>query len=366
MVHASIAVHNARSPRRSAAVPASACIALAVALATPSALGDTGIALDWRAPAECPSQDQIIAKVEKLLGSRKARPAAPIEVTASVSRETNGFRVRIEAQRAEAQARELKGASCAAIANATALILAMMIDPSVASDVAKKTPPNPPDPPAPDAPKPPLAAAPAEPEVTHIPAAPPRASTPPQAASIPPAQAAREPSRAEPIVSSGLLAWAGLDVGSLPGPAAGFGVNVLARYGAQQFEIGAGVFPERSATIPERPSAGGKIGLTTVTAGTCRTLLPGFIELSPCVALELGLMHARGFGVTSTERVSVFWAAARGGGTLAFRPITRLGLLLRIEGVVPLTAPRFLLGGVGEVHKPSPGARGALGISLDL
>jgi hypothetical protein len=167
-------------------------------------------------------------------------------------------------------------------------------------------------------------------------------------------------------VSSGLLAWAGLDVGSLPGAAVGFGVTGLARYGAQQFELGAGVWPDRSATIPERPSAGGDISLVTLAPGTCRTLLSGVIELSPCAALEIGLMHARGFGVTSTEHVSVFWAAARGGGALTFKPVRRLGLLLRIEGVVPLTAPRFLIGGVGEVHKPSPGGRGAVGVSYDL
>lgn len=380
--------------RRAKAALASTFLALAVALTASRAPGETGISLDWRAPADCPGEAQIMANVERLLGSRAARPAEPIEVVATVSRDAGGFRVRIETKRAEAQVRELRGASCAAIANATALILAMMIDPSVASAAAAKAPP--PDPPAPAPPEQAPAApaalpAPAEAQVPRAPAGslepsapapvspsgapapPPRASTPPPAststpartAAPPPPQDARAPAAA-PRLSFGLMAWSGIDVGTLPGPTAGFGVTGLSRYGAQQFELGAGLWLDRAATVPERPSAGGEIGLVAMAAGTCRSLLRGPVEIAPCLAIELGVMHARGFGVTSTQHASVFWAALRGGGAVTFRPTQALGLLVRIEGIAPITSPRFLLGGVGEVHTPTPGVRGALGVSYEL
>lgn len=395
-VRASIAVHLAQSL-------ASAGLLLAIALAPSHARADAGIALDWRAPAECPSADQVMAKVDRLLGNRTARPAAPIAVVASVARDGSSFRVRIEARRAETQVRELKGASCTAVANATALILAMMIDPSVASadadaGAAEKAPAAPADTHAPSAPKPPISTAAGEPAETAKPSAPgenaedlpaphspnapagpapPAPSGPPKPPAAPPrtetsekpaapAKTKAPPSDSGPAVSSGLMAWAGVDVGSLPGAAVGFGIAGLARYGATQFELGAGVFPDRSATLPERPSAGGDIGLVALSAGVCRALLEGLVELSPCASLELGLMHAAGFGVPSTERASVFWAGARGGGALTLRPVKPLGLHLRVEGLVPLTAPRFLLDGVGEVHQPSPGLRAALGVSLGL
>jgi hypothetical protein len=57
----------------------------------------------------------------------------------------------------------------------------------------------------------------------------------------------------------------------------------------------------------------------------------------------------------------------RGGGALAFAPVSRLWLVLRLEAVVPLVAPTFILGGVGgvgQVHQPGPGGRGALGVEL--
>ena len=392
--------------RRAKAALASASLALAAALITSQAPGETGISLDWRAPAECPGEAQIMANVERLLGSRTARPAEPIEVVASVSRDKSGFRVRIETRKAEAQVRELRGASCAAIANATALILAMMIDPSVASAARATAPSGSSDPPAPAPPSPPPAA-PAEAQTPPSPAgsvgtpapapsgapgqpgtavpstrgpsaAPPRPSTPARAAAAPPPTstpkraAAALPAQAPPApavaprLSFGLMGWAGADVGTLPGPTAGFGVTGLSRYGAQQFELGAGVWLDRSARIRERPPAGGDIGLVAMAAGTCRSLLQGIVVLSPCLALELGVMHASGFGVTTTQHASIFWAALRGGASLTYRPTESLGLVLRLEGVLPLTEPRFLLGGVGEVHQPTPGARGTLGVSYDL
>lgn len=156
----------------------------------------------------------------------------------------------------------------------------------------------------------------------------------------------------------------GADVGALPGVTFGFGATAVVRYGVQRFELGVGAWLDQSATLADRPSTGGDIGLIAGAAGACRDLLSGPVDLAPCVALELGSMHAEGFGVTSPEQNEAFWAALRGGGALAFAPVGRLWLVLRLEAVVPLVAPTFILGGVGQVHQPGPGGRGSLGVEL--
>ena len=109
---------------------------------------------------------RFFAEVDRLLGPSGARPAQPINATATVSGdELRGFRVHLETTAGgPTRVRELKGASCAALADATALILALMIDPGAVAVERDAGPPEdaaslPPAPAATPAPAPTLAPA---------------------------------------------------------------------------------------------------------------------------------------------------------------------------------------------------------------
>jgi len=195
-------------------------VALAASTLLPSPLpADTGarIALRWAAPAECPSGAAVGAEVDRLLGPTAARLPAPIAVSAEVARDDRGaWHVHLETPgEGTPRVREIHGASCAAIADATALILALRIDPAaaLAAPSAVGSPPEAPRSP-PEAPRTPADAV----------RPPPGAVTPPpEAPRLPRSVIGSPPARSAPTPTSWrAAAWAGLDTASLSRLAATF------------------------------------------------------------------------------------------------------------------------------------------------
>ncbi len=345
--------------RASIAVIAAAASLLLVPGAAAGA--SPSVALQWNAPAECPGAAQVIAEVDRVLGPTASRPAKPIEAVASVLRDDQGiWRVHLETSgEGPTRVRELKGASCAAIADATALILALMIDPTA-------SPPAPVPVPVPvlvPVPVPVLAA----PTASASPAPPPRApegaGRQGQGQSAPPrgSLAIAPPLRPE----LRLFAWAGAEAGSLPVVAPAFGGTVELVLGPQRIELGAAYRPRQDGTIPGRSSAGGHVDLFTGSLGTCRALLARPVEIAPCVALEIGRLHAKGFGVLDPREGSALWTAFTAGGAFAWSPVAHLALGVRLDAAVPFVRPQFVLVDVGPVHKPSSVAgRASAGVEV--
>lgn len=310
-----------------------------------AALAEQGdrVALRWSAPSGCPGGDKVLSEIDRLLGERGARPPKPIQATATVAQdEHGGFRVHLETQGdGEARVREVRGASCAAIADATALILALMIDPAA---VAERDPAAPAPPPAPPRRPPPPAP----------PASPPRAPRPaPRAAAVP--------------LSFRFAAWVGGDVGSLPGVALGLGGTAALVYGPLRFELGVAGWPDRASSLASRPAAGGDVSLVAGKSGACFLFPVARFEIAPCTAFELGRIHAAGFGVSTPSEGSALWSALHAGALATWFPIERIGLSLRLDAVFPFSRPRFVLENVGPVHQASPVAgRAAFGVELRL
>ncbi len=276
---------------------------------------------------------------------------------ATVSVEERGYRVRLETSNGgPTRAREIKGASCAALADATALILALMIDPAAVSI-----------PPA-DAGAPLEAAAPAPTtsplgsSASAIPA--PSAGPSPAPTTPAPALSARPPLPPAPDppsrFSTGLFAMGALDLGTLPGVSPGVLVGLSVLYGPLRAELAAALWPAHDATLAARPTAGGAVDLYAGSAAACWRFLPGRFELGPCLGLEIGRLRAQGFGVSDPGQGSALWAAWRAGGGFAYRPIAPLVLGLRLEVAVPFARPGFVLSNVGTVHRPSVAAGRAL------
>ena len=346
--------------------------------------------LTWSAAEGCPSEGELLAEVGKLLGDRANGEASKelIPVKATVSREAGGsFVVRLETPgEGGTQARELRGATCKAVADAAALILALMIDPEAAMTPeeeapiatkrtdedqrggSEKSPTNsePTSPPRPES-------------APHL-----RSSRPPSAA--PAKTKTQEPKRAAPSeadparpIELRLGAWAGADIGSLPGLAPGFGASGSIAFGAPRLSIGIALWPDNAATLAALPSAGSDVGLLAGEIGLCSALLQKPVEMAPCAAVEIGQLFAKGFGVSDPRRGASVWVALKGGGALVWRPFEKkykhkynnpldhLGIAARIELVVPLVRPRFIIEGIGPVHSPAALAgRGSLGIEISF
>lgn len=303
------------------------------------------LSLRWSAPAGCPSQARVIAEVDRLLGASGARPREPLQVTATVDEDPPGrFRVSLEtAGEGGPRVRVLHASSCQALADAAAVIIALAIDPAAVASA-----PEPPPPAAPPAP-PPLP--PPPPPRPFVPPPRPRTAPPPPRDSVP--------------LRFHVAAWVLGDIGSLPGVSFAAGGALGLSIASWRIEAGAGAFPSRAAVIANRPTAGGDVSLILGSVGACRDILPkGRFEIAPCAGVELGRLHAAGFGISNPTSGDALWSAFKAGGLFAWAPMDRFALVLRLDVVVPFARPSFVLDNVGPVFRSGPVA-GRLGLGVE-
>jgi hypothetical protein len=304
---------------------------LCAAAAPSSAAARERLALSWTAPAGCPDAAAVRAEVTRLLGGEGPPSAQVVIVTAVVVEERPGaWQVTLERPGAGG-VRVVRGSTCAAIGDAAAVILALMIDPTAVIE-PRRAP----------------ASAPAS-----------RPASPPATAPRPPPPPRRRP-----------LAWratvfGGVDFTSLPGVSPGVGASGALRLGRQRVEVSFEYWTGARGHVADRTTAGGDLDLWLFTVSTCRALLAGRFELGPCLGLDLGRMHGQGFGVQRPGEGAALWVAARGGLLAAFELTRHWALFARAEAVIPLERPRFVLTNVGPVHRAAAaGERTLLGLEV--
>lgn len=95
--------------------------------------------LSWSAPAGCPTHDNVVALIGRLLVESRLAVAASLEVSANITEAVQGSfdaSVVYGAHGTE-NPRRLHASTCDALASATALIIATAIDPAAAERAAK-------------------------------------------------------------------------------------------------------------------------------------------------------------------------------------------------------------------------------------
>lgn len=306
----------------------------------------------WAGPAECPSQAFTDALDRLLVGSSID---TPIHVEATVERTPDGWSIRtdFDAGPERAGQRTFQAPSCRTVTQATALAIAIAVDPGVLDRWVPMADDEAPVPAAPQVPVP-VVSEPGPVELGPIEAA-------------EPASPAGDRARGEPWSRwRGLTGAAGsVDGGALPGPGLGVTVTMgVLHRGFRAEVVGARRFAtERAAPADLR--VGGSFTQWSVGVHGCGVPRLGTVELLLCAGFEGGRTVGHGFGLpVSRTSVLPWWAGLMEAG-LAWPVRPWLALTVRATLAVPLLRQAFTIDGLGVVHTMGQvEGRGALGVEL--
>ncbi len=312
-----------------------------VALASGLAERANAAELSWSAPAGCPVEEDVRARLERELGAELA--ALPdLAFAARVKSENGGFELLLETRQQGAHERRIRAATCGELVDALVVAVSLALHSSEAE----------PEPSA--AAEPSDQPAPPEPEIEP--------STKPSPA----------PPQREPPASSGpelipLAALGGLlDVGTFPEPAFGAELLVGARVSSFKLLVLGGILPEQEMALSG--GAGGRFELAFGGAGVCYVPASPSWELGGCLSVEIGSFGAVGTNVTSPRQSRSLWLAASAAAWGAVRPAASpFGLFVAPGISVPIVRQPFEITDLGVVHEPAAvGLRVAAGFELLL
>lgn len=323
--------------------------ALALAIATSGPAGP-GVEVIWEAPASCP--DAPTARAEILARVADGPAARELRATARVRALDDGtFEVEVELRReGDVATRTLRAASCNEALTATAVVVAIAVDPSLEPVADDGTPVETLVPP------PPSDASGEVPAVSVVEDEEEAASSTRERGAAGEAGEAPAPSerRSEAAASPRELGLSlgvrgGLDFGALPSPA-GHVAGAVGIFG-RRFVVQAGALHRiRTQTTVELPQpVGGRFRLTAASLSAGPRLRWGAFELPLAAGLELGAIWARGIGA-GVEPIPVrrTWLAAVASAGVGWAPRlasprASFALHLGLDGVVPLLRPEFTL-----------------------
>ena len=326
------------------------------------------VALTWEAPEGCPDVAAVRRALVGYLGmGPSAEAGAAVRAVARVSRSGGEYRLELRTETASGTSvRETTAADCMVIVDATAVIVAIAVDPATVlgrGDAAPKpVEPTEAEPSEPD---------PAEPEPEPVPSEPEPGEPAPFVAPETPAPEPEPP----PGVRFGVRVGGGVDYGVLPGLAGGLRLAGAVLSGARRpgpraflrawrAELRGDFWFPRTARVDE--GIGGRVSLWNVGARGCWVpqVERAGLEFPLCAGLESGAMRGEPVGdrVTNPTPTSRFWLAADGSAGLAWVPRRFIAIVAQAELVVPLVRAGFRVGDLA-VHRAGEAAvRGLVGV----
>jgi hypothetical protein len=323
------------------------------------------VAIDWRAPEECPDAATVAEMTTTLLRARSAAQAR-LEVAATVSRAGGRYRLAL-ALRSEfgAMQRELESDSCLMLARAVALVAAVHLDPIAVSQRLTSPPPLPPL----EA-QGPIADEPVE-------SVPPTIDTtaPVVAGERAPGLSRRTdlslPREPEPDRGGFVRVAGGLGYGTMPAVAGELALLGGAWGPRWRVEGGVTAAPEREVVV-QSGALGGRFGrVAAVLRGCAVWRVPPRREsaLLGCGGGEFGALAGIGTrGVDAPDRSWSPWLALIVGPAARVRLGGPVGLWLGIEAVIPLRRPTFTAGEAAQtLFRVGPaGVRAIVGIDVQI
>jgi hypothetical protein len=154
------------------------------------------------------------------------------------------------------------------------------------------------------------------------------------------------------------------DLGTLPGPAPGLGVEAGVRWAVARVVLRGGLWPRQTTHVAQSSRttpAGAELGLFMLGLDGC--VAPLRWDLAACGGPELERLEGAGFGVATPRSAGVFWVSLGFGVDGRVALAGPVGLVARLRLVVPTRRETFGLDGVGDVHRPGVVAgRAAIGL----
>ncbi len=312
-----------------------------------AAASDLPLTLGWQGPEECQAAPRVLGEVRRLLGSEP--PGAGLTAHVKVGRVGKRWRLALTTTDASGRlaVRQIDAESCAAAADAAAVILALAIDPSRAlgGDSDRDAAPGS-----------------AAPSLDASSGGDARAQEPPPARTGPATQERPAPDPARDAEDAGsepppfplfLAAIAASDTGTLP--STGFGVRggLGLDLGLLRLEGLVGYWPTVDADLGGFPARGGAFTLLTADLRACLLFDTGVVAVGPCAGGGLARVHAEAFGVTIPIATATTWGTLLADGLVRVRLSRHFSLRLSAGLSVPLIRPVFAVEDLGPVYQPS-------------
>jgi hypothetical protein len=329
--------------------------------------------LVWNAPAECPSADAVRAEFNRLARLPPGRTPSRLAATADVEARGTRWHLRLRTVRDGVSGeRELEADSCAALARAAPLVMALAMGFDVAPREAAEPPPAaPPEPARPrPAPRPRVVESPppAPPPVEEPP--PPPVPAPPPVAVI---QAPPPPPPPPPTRWSLAIEGRGTWRGPVPGAGLGAGLGLDVARGRWLASVRADAWwpsdDPTTATGANAPSPdirrrvtafGGTASLCAATSGARRVAFAG------CLGARAAAVRASIAGAPiDTPRTSP-WIAAVPAARARVRLFGGVHLDAGVELAASILRPSFTAENLPDVTVPAVIPAAVLGVSADL
>lgn len=325
--------------------------------------------LEWRAPAGCPTAEEIRDRVEAVLG-RAFPPQSDrvLSVHGSITR-TGGSQWRLAltmADGGDADERSFEADTCDALREPAAVVIAVAADPYLDMPPAAKTDALVPSPPASKAPASVVTTRKQEPEAVRArpePAEGGELRRRPSPAAEPTESSARS-ARPRPKLRFTAGVAGGLALGNLPG----VGGVLLPSLGLLaprvRFDLGvAHLFRRRRAY---QSGAGASLGVTAVRPELCWRAGRGALRLPVCGGVEVGILRGSGYGVVDGQARRHVWAAGLVGAGITWAVHSRVALRARGELAIHATRREFTIAGDAVFTTRAVGGRLLAGLEVRL
>jgi len=298
------------------------------------------LSLTWNAPPVCPTDADVQARVDALLGSdASAARFADVRAIGQVERAGGGFRLLLGmgVGSAPPSSRVIEASSCDELAGAAAIAIALLARSTIANATSASPEPSPAEPP-------PAAAADAKKPVS---------------AEAAPAPEPRAGDRKSDSSSARLHLAIDLPVGAASWgtmPSVGLGLRAAAGIRFQSLRVVAGGDLWRAQTSQ---FSGFDVHFTLQSGrlDTCLIQSTHWIELGPCAGAAL--QRLTGAGIRSetllAKSLTTSWVSAVGGIFLGLQipGFAPLRIFSQASVLVSPVRPRFVIDQLGPIHEPA-------------
>lgn len=306
--------------------------------------------LTWRAPAGCPSAAEIEQRIRALLPG-DPNGAGVLQVDGEVVEVDGGVALSMRSTFAgHSERRTLRAPSCSELGEATAVLLAIALEPSRADELGA-----PPQPPLPTTPPPePLVERASDIDVASdpIPAADPTAVS-----SVPDERSPMPSGRDRRPTAAGFRLAGGVEAGAMPLPSGVLQGAALLLWPHARAELVGTWMPPRTRATQSPAGAGFQLGALGLQG--CGQPTRGPVEIPLCLGLEGGATRARFDGRTTVKP----WVAGLASVGVA-RAWGRIGLWGAAELVGTLVGYRFFDGAARLLRQFPVSGRLLVGIEL--